>query len=252
MPGVRKTVRLFHSRPDEAQPLIRLLEDAGFIINYKPLDSRAWSELRTLNPVAVVIDLTRLPSQGRYIALKIRATKALQHLPIVFVDGDPAKVDLIRRDFPDAIFTPRARLVSEVRRAKPLAKPVSVRNVLVSYETRTVSQKLGIAEGMRVSVIDPPRAFERLLAGLPEDIEFVEDESAPLTLWFVRDPDTYLAGLRSMRTRKRLWIVYSKGGKSALTQTVVRSAALDVGLVDYKICSVSDTWTAMLFTMKKG
>jgi len=77
-------------------------------------------------------------------------------------------------------------------------------------------------------------------------------------LWFVREPDVYLAGLREMKKRaakSKLWVLYpkQKKGKASggITQFVVRDAALKVGLVDYKICSVDETWTGMAFAVKK-
>jgi hypothetical protein len=57
--------------------------------------------------------------------------------------------------------------------------------------------------------------------------------------------------MRARAAKSRLWVVYPKGKTSPLTQFTVREEAKAVGLVDYKICSVNDTWTAMLFTVKK-
>jgi hypothetical protein len=77
----------------------------------------------------------------------------------------------------------------------------------------------------------------------------------------VRDPDLFQAGLPAMRTRaakSRLWIIYpklqaktKKKTEGGLTQTFIRTSALAIGLVDYKICSVNETWTGLLFTRKK-
>ena len=41
-----------------------------------------------------------------------------------------------------------------------------------------------------------------------------------------------------------------EGGQ--LTQFSIREAALELGLVDYKICSLDDRWTGMLLTIKKA
>jgi hypothetical protein len=53
----------------------------------------------------------------------------------------------------------------------------------------------------------------------------------------------------------RIWILYPKQqtGKSTsgLTQTLIRESAIAVGLVDYKICSVNEVWTGLLFTRKR-
>jgi hypothetical protein len=95
----------------------------------------------------------------------------------------------------------------------------------------------------------------KALGALPEGASLEEDPEGilPLTLWFVKDPDRFLSALREMSRRvpkTRLWIAYPKGKSGGLSQFFIREAALDAGLVDYKICSMDETWTAMLFTRK--
>jgi len=250
-------VRLCHWRESEAAPLIDTLRKAGYTVDY-PGD-KANGSFRTLREkpaFAVVIDLTRMPSHGRYVAAEIRASKSLRHIPIVFVDGDPEKVDRIRQEIPDAVYTSRARLAAALKRVKPLADPVAPARMM-NRTDRTTAEKLGIKTGARVALLDPPPDYLRVLGKLPKDVSLEEnpDESLPLTLWFVRDPAEYLAGLAGIRKRaltSRIWIIYPKGRQpSGLTQTLVRESALAIGLVDYKVCSVNEVWTGLLFTRKK-
>jgi hypothetical protein len=76
-------------------------------------------------------------------------------------------------------------------------------------------------------------------------------------LCFVPDPQSLGATLSAVRHHAvncKLWILWRKGGKAArgdVTERLVRESALDLGLVDYKVCSVDATWTAMLFAKKK-
>ena len=229
----------------------------GYTVDY-PGDTANgnWRSLRETPPMAAVIDLTRLPSHGRYVAAAIRGTKSLRHIPIVFVDGDPEKVERVRKDLPDAVYTSRSRLVSVLKRVKPLADPVAAPQMMQRTD-RTTAEKLGIKAGSRVALLDPPADYLRVLGPLPNDVSLEENpgQTVPLTLWFVRDPDGYLAGLGQIRKRaltSRIWIVYPKGrNASGLTQSLIREAALAVGLVDYKVCSVSEVWTGLLFTTKK-
>jgi len=250
-------VRLFHWRADEAKPLIVALRAGGYTVEY-PGDQAngAWRSLRENPPLAAIIDLTRLPSHGRHVAAEMRATKSLRHIPIVFVDGNPEKVDRIRKDLPDAVYTSRSRLVSALKRVKPLTAPVTPPRMM-NRTDRTTAEKLGIRPGARVAVVDPPSDYVRVIGKLPKDVSLEEDaeETLPLTLWFVRDPDTYandLAAARKCAATGRIWIVYPKGRQaSGLTQGFIREAALSVGLVDYKVCSVNEVWTGLLFTRKK-
>jgi hypothetical protein len=72
------------------------------------------------------------------------------------------------------------------------------------------------------------------------------------------------AGLRQMREDPpdavvidlgRLWILWPKkasGVVSDLSQSEVRRAGLEAGLVDFKICAVDATWSGLCFTRRKG
>jgi len=254
-------VRLFHWRAEEAKPLIATLRAGGYTVEY-PGDkvNGSWRSLRESPPLAAVIDLTRMPSHGRWVAAGIRATKSIRHIPIVFVDGDREKVASIRKMLPDAVYTSRSRLASALKRVKPLADPVAAPQMM-NRTDRTTAEKLGIKAGARVALIDPPPDYVRVLGKLPQDVSLEEEpeETLPLTLWFVRDPDGYASRLADMRRRAmktRIWIIYPKGGpkgrqSSGLTQSLIREAALSVGLVDYKVCSVNDVWTGLLFTKKR-
>lgn len=259
MASPNQRIRLFHWRESESGPLIALLEKAGYEVDYQGEHGVKFASLRQHPTHAVVIDLTRMPSHGRYVAAEIRSRKSLCHLPIVFVDGDPVKLQKIRETVPDAVFVARSKLIVALKKVKPLTSPSPTKPMMASYVERTVAQKLGITEKMRVAVIDPPRDYGKAIGKLPQGAQLEEEpeETLPLTLWFVRDPETYLdrlAGMRRLCAKSRLWVIYPKcarGRKAGLTQFVVRDAALELGLVDYKICSVDATWTGMLFAVKK-
>ena len=91
-------VRVVHWKDSEAEPLLQACRDCGFEVEYTakdlPLIARA---IRTTMPDALIIDLTRLPSHGRELALAVRSRKYSRGIPIVFVDGAPEKVEAIRR-----------------------------------------------------------------------------------------------------------------------------------------------------------
>ena len=53
----------------------------------------------------MVIDLSRLPSQGRDFAINLRSQKSSQNIPVLFVGGDLEKTTRIQQIIPDAIYT---------------------------------------------------------------------------------------------------------------------------------------------------
>ena len=251
-------VRLFHWKAAEAKPLIQQLRDDGYTVDYAG-DSVLQSPYRSLRespPHAIVIDLTRLPARGRHLAAGIRSDRTIRSIPIVFVDGNPEKVEGIRAGLPDAIFTSRAKLGPALKRAKPLASPASP-----PFSNRTTAEKLGIREDMRVAVVDPPTGYAKAIGTLPAGAWFEEDsaDALPVTLWYVRDPQEYLARLPRMRElagKSRLWVMYPKrqpGEKTAAEVGLffLRDAAMEVGLVHRKTCSVDKTWSGMLLVRRR-
>ena len=251
-------VRLFHWRSEEAEPLIAKLLAAGYEVLYRrETQSPSVREIRDAAPVAIVIDLSRMPSHGRYVAAWVRGSKSIRHIPIVFVDGDPAKVEAIRREIPDAVYTTRGRLVAALKRAKPVKDPIVPKQMMETDPSRTVAQKLGIRERAVVGLIDPPKDYKKVLGKMPAGAVLEEDpdRACAVTLWFVHDPGEFEAALQARRVLakvSRLWILWQKGRGDGLNGNFIREGALAMGLVDYKICSVDGVWSGMVFAVKKA
>jgi hypothetical protein len=256
-------IRVFHWRAEEAKPLLTVLKAAGYSVDYKePVAS--YREVRLSPPAAIVIDLSRLPSHGREVAVFLRGSKASRHIPIVFVGGEPEKIEGVRRVLPDAVYTPVSRLRSALRSAiaKPPENPLKPAQMKDRWGARTTAQKLGIAKGSRVFVVDPPSDYERAIGELPEGAYYEEesseafsDNACKIALWFVHGIAEFqpaLPRMRALAARGRLWILWRKSKPDGLNGNVIRAGAIDVGLVDYKICSINDTWSAMVFAVKKA
>lgn len=90
---MKQRVRLIHWNAGEARQRAEILRAAGYEVFYKMQDGPAFlRDLRESPPTAVVIDLSRLPSHGRDMALGIRGSKATRLVPLVFVGGELEKV----------------------------------------------------------------------------------------------------------------------------------------------------------------
>src|SRR6267143_691578 len=99
-------VRLISWKQDLASERARPLEDAGFRVDASPLNPGSLiGHLRANPPAAILIDLDRLPSHGREVAVALRNSKTTRHIPIVFAGGLEEKIERIRQELPDAQFT---------------------------------------------------------------------------------------------------------------------------------------------------
>jgi hypothetical protein len=253
-------VRLFHWRAEEAKALIAKLQAAGYEVTYRTeTQSPSMREIRESGTVAIVIDLSRMPSHGRYVGAWVRGTKSIRHIPLVFVGGEPEKLAAIKKEIPDAVYAAVDRIDAALKKAiaHPPREPVVPRQMMESAPGRTAAQKLGIREGSVVGLIDPPADYLKVLGELPHGVTLEEDPRSvsPVTLWFVHDRGEYeatLPGRRALAAHSRLWILWRKGRRDGLNGTLLREAALAMGLVDYKICSLDGVWSGMVFTVKRS
>jgi CheY-like chemotaxis protein len=246
-------VRLVHWNADECPEKAELLQSAGHEVVHGG-EYRDWRH----DPVdAVVIDLSRLPSHGREVAAGLRGAKATRHIPIVFVEGAPEKVDKIRQLLPDAVYTTWPKVQGALKKLKPVTSPVVPQQMMDRYASRTTAQKLGVKERSTVTVIDPPRDYAKVLGDLPAHTEINEDPDvlSPVTVCFVRDPEALPEILelgRKIAGKTRFWICWQKGKKTGFNDIPIRNAAVALGLVDYKVCSLDPTWSGLVFAMKKA
>jgi hypothetical protein len=72
-----RRVCLIHWKESEAEEKVEFLTKAGYKVESSLLYPDSLRQMRQDPPAAFVIDLSRLPSQGRDFALGIRINKAL-------------------------------------------------------------------------------------------------------------------------------------------------------------------------------
>lgn len=265
---VNRRVRVVHTRAAEAGPLLDAVRKAGFTAEFtQAMFPEVYRAIRMAPPDVVVIDLSRLPSHGKELAVVLRNSKRFRMIPLVFAGGAPEKVEAIRKLFPDCGFVGVAGIGQAILKAIKAQATATVPPpvpMMDRYGSRTVAQKLGIREGMRVAVFNAPRDYAAVVGELPKDALLEEEPECalPLTLIFVRDTDEYDAvrgKLRRMAAKSKLWVIWRKsdakdarkGDRLRLTDRIVRETALGCGLVDYKICALGAPWSGMLFAVKK-
>jgi CheY-like chemotaxis protein len=252
-------VRIVHWKASEAGPLLDTCRGAGFQVDYAETDLPATARaLREAPPDVLVIDLSRMPSHGRELAIWFRKTKRTRQIPIVFAGGAPEKVAALQQLLSDAVFSTLERLVADIRHAHrhPVQNPATPPTVMERYGSRSNAQKLGVRPGSTVALYDAPRDYANIVGELPDEVELIEEPETvqAVTLWFVRDPRDYVNGLRRKRAiagRTKLWVIWRKGSTNGLTGNLVREAANEAGLVDYKICSLDKQWSGMAFAVRK-
>jgi CheY-like chemotaxis protein len=256
----KSCVRLIHWKPAEVVDEVENLRSDGYEVSHEALSPASFKEMRENPPDVVVIDLSRIPSQGRDVGLGIRKYKATRHVPLVFVEGVADKVQRIQELLPDAVYTTWDRILGALEQAiaHPPKIPVVPSSTMAGYLGAPLPKKLGIKPNAVVYLIDAPDGFEKSIPELPEGMSFVRNapEQNDLAIWFVKSRKELEERINQVKSRigkGGLWIAWPKkasGVTSDLSQTIVRKKGLASGLVDYKVCSIDKTWSGLKFALR--
>jgi hypothetical protein len=128
------------------------------------------------------------------------------------------------------------------------------------YSGTPLVKKLGIKEGTTLALVGAPDGFQKLLRGLPADVKIVSGSqgAVDLIIWWPASVKDLHARVRKIEQRIApgggLWGAWAKkasGVKTDLTENSFRDACLPIGLVDYKVCAISDIWSGLKFARRK-
>ncbi|MGE0129963.1 MAG: hypothetical protein AB7U82_17915 [Blastocatellales bacterium] len=259
-----RRVRLIHWKAEEAAGKIAKLRAAGYEVDYGETTPGALRDYLNNPPAAFVIDLSRLPSHGRDVAMALRTHKTTRHTPMVFVEGEPEKIERIKVSLPDAVYTTWSRIRSSLKAAiaSPTTNPVVPESNLAGYSGTPLPKKLGIKPKTIVALVGAPKDFEKTLGELPEGVKLKKQvgKQCDLIIWFIRmraelyDRIKEMGELTGAASGNGLWIAWPKqasGVATDLNQNVVRETGLASGLVDYKVCAIDATWSGLKFARRK-
>lgn len=122
------------------------------------------------------------------------------------------------------------------------------------YSGKPLHAKLGVQDGSRVLVADAPTGW---MLDCPHDTK-PDGEPYDVVLLFapaLADLDRRWADAVTWITVPgALWVAWPKrssGVPTDLSDNVVRTYALEHGLVDVKVCAVDSTWSALKLVRRK-
>jgi hypothetical protein len=132
---------------------------------------------------------------------------------------------------------------------------------MAGYSGKPLVEKLGIKEGMSVSIFNAPNFFEFDLGDLPDDVEVFRDaDDAPSDLYliFADRSDEAERGFERAVTHLppdgAIWFAWPKKSsdrESDLTEVTLRELFLPSGMVDNKVCAIDETWSGLRFVVRK-
>jgi hypothetical protein len=252
---------LIHWKPAEAQPRLDALRSAGIeVVCIAPDGSKGLNAIVQRPPRAFLIDLSRLPSNGLAVAVHLRRRASTRRVPIVFVGGEPEKVERALKTLPDAAYLSwpevPAKLEQAIREAPecPVSPPA-----MAAYSETPLAQKLGLKPHSTVLLLEAPAGFESKLEPLPDDVTVTRSvwRADRVLLFCVSASDLqkrFPRAAGSVVPDGGLWLIWPKqasGVRTDLSEPAIRRFGIAAGWVDYKICAVDETWSGLLFARRK-
>ena len=131
---------------------------------------------------------------------------------------------------------------------------------MAGYSKTPLAQKLGIKPGTKVTTLNPPPVYRKLLAPLPGDVSFTDKAIAGAGFVHLFVTERRILEQELKRLRKLLcdagvlWISWPKkssGVTTDITEDVIREVCLPLGFVDIKVCAVDETWSGLKLMIRR-
>lgn len=121
------------------------------------------------------------------------------------------------------------------------------------YSKTPLSKKIGFKSNYHWAEVNAFTDLEKLLAPLPEGVHKSKDLSnLDLLIWCCNDLTELESNLptlmKSIHTSGMIWILWYKkasGKQRDVNEDAIRNTALELGMVDIKVCAVDQDWSGL-------
>jgi hypothetical protein len=129
---------------------------------------------------------------------------------------------------------------------------------MVGYSGTPLAKKLGIKDDFRAALLHVPDEVRNELSAPLAKCQILNLKSKKLDFiyFFAKSRSALeselLAAVKALAPAGMLWISWPKkssGVATDLTEDVVRNGGLGAGLVDVKVCAVTDVWSGLKFVI---
>jgi len=122
------------------------------------------------------------------------------------------------------------------------------------YSGTALEKKLGIKENFIIRIIHAPKNYFDLFTEWPKKIQISDDPRIKKNLihFFTKKFPEYYSLLpllkKEIEQNGMIWVSWPKKTSkisSDVSEDLIRSYALETGLVDIKVCAVNEDWSAL-------
>ncbi|TGL77134.1 DUF3052 family protein [Leptospira yasudae] len=131
---------------------------------------------------------------------------------------------------------------------------------MAGYSGKALGDKLGLKSGMKVFFKDLPEDVQKDLKAHLSEAEIVKTLKGTFDYLHVftkevKELQKQLPKLvESLGEKGMIWISWPKGSSKVptdLNENIVREIGLKLGIVDVKVCAVSEIWSGLKFYRRK-
>ena len=127
------------------------------------------------------------------------------------------------------------------------------------YSGTPLAKKLGIKQGFKIKIINPPEYYFTLLSDLPTDIHQLTNKKTKKDFihYFAKTESQLNKDIKQLRQEIEengmIWISWPKKAakiETDLNENIIRDIALANGLVDVKVCAVDEIWSGLKLVIR--
>ena len=122
------------------------------------------------------------------------------------------------------------------------------------YSGTPLAKKLGIKPGDNIMLINAPDYYFNLFTDLPAELQINNDLiiKKDFIHFFTKQKEEYLSVLPDLRRQIKpngiIWVSWPKKASKVvtdITEDLIRTYAIQTGLVDIKVCAVDEIWSGL-------
>jgi hypothetical protein len=125
---------------------------------------------------------------------------------------------------------------------------------MAGYAATPLAKKLGIKNAAIVTLINAPDHYLQLFTDLPAAVCFVDDIllKKDVIHFFTKQRHEFLTMLPQLMLQIKadgmIWVSWPKKASKVvtdITEDTIRDFAIEIGLVDIKVCAVDEVWSGL-------
>jgi Protein of unknown function (DUF3052) len=128
------------------------------------------------------------------------------------------------------------------------------------YSGKPLYQKLGIKSGQRICVMGAPDDYEDIIEGTVPGMTVTNDARQKVDMAHIFETrHAELARklpvlMKAIAPDGAIWVSWPKKSSKVatdITEDVIRTVALALGLVDVKVCAVNEVWSGLKLVIRR-